>query len=65
MKTLDDLTTELLENPEVRAAYDALAPEFAQIADRYAAGCSTDRAADGAEKSFSQTSRTPAPARLA
>jgi hypothetical protein len=37
MKTLDDLTAELLESPEVRAAYDALAPEFAQLTARYAA----------------------------
>lgn len=28
MKTLNELTAELMQNPEFRAAYDALAPEF-------------------------------------
>lgn len=28
MKTFKDLKAELLENPEVRAAYDVLGPEF-------------------------------------
>ncbi|HRJ62405.1 MAG TPA: hypothetical protein PKZ99_14635 [Azospirillaceae bacterium] len=28
-KSLDDLRAELLQNPDVRAAYDALAPEYA------------------------------------
>ena len=37
MKTLDDLTAELLENPEFKAAYDALAPEFEQAATIIAA----------------------------
>ncbi|CAK0780600.1 Transcriptional regulator, family [Gammaproteobacteria bacterium] len=28
MKTLNDLTDELMKDPEFKAAYDALAPEF-------------------------------------
>ena len=42
MKTLNELTAELMQDPEFKAAYDALAPEFEQaetiIAARAAQG---------------------------
>lgn len=37
MKTLDALAAEMMADPEFRAAYDALAPEYEQAAAEIAA----------------------------
>lgn len=50
MITLNELTAELMQNPDFKAAYDALAPEFEQaetiIAARAAQGLSQEQLAE-------------------
>ena len=50
MKTLNDLTTELMQNPEFKAAYDVLEPEFecamTIIAARTAQGLTQEQLAE-------------------
>lgn len=47
MTTLaSDLKKELMQNPEFKAAYDALAPEFAQIAKEIEARIASEKMQD-------------------
>jgi ribosome-binding protein aMBF1 (putative translation factor) len=61
MKTLNELTAELMQNPEFKAAYVALAPEFERastiIAARAAQGLTQEQLAERLNLSVSYIAR--------